>query len=570
MSETLNAVQAQLVWNRLLAIVEEQAQSIMRTAFCTIVRESGDLSAALFDTRGRMIAQAQTGTPGFIHTLAGVVGHVLERFPPGTMSSGDAFVTNDPWLNCGHLHDVAVIHPIFIGSKLIGFAASAAHVVDIGGRGLGPDARQIYEEGIRLPPVRLARRGELDTTLLHVIRANVRVPAQVEGDILSLLASNEVSSRRLVATLAEFGLATLEAPAEHIIGRSRAAMLASIRRLPAGPRDYAMRIDGYERPLDLVARMTAGESGLDVDFAGTSPASDFGINVVLKYTQAYAWFAIKSAIAPDVPTNAGSLEPIRIAAPAGSVLNALDPAPVSARHIVGHMLPDVMFGCLDQLLPGGCQAESGASLWGPQFRNGTDVPAGADGKGERFETITIHSGGVGGRPGRDGLSATAFPTNLRTVPVEIIEATAPLLVWHREYRADSAGAGEFRGGYAQSVEIGHRRDEAFFVSAMFDRVQHPARGRNGGGDGSSGRVGLASGGALKPKGVQAVPAGDRVRLDLPGGAGLGDPRRRDPERVATELRRGLITAPVARDIYGLDADRIERCIGEQWPRPRAR
>jgi N-methylhydantoinase B len=323
-----------------------------------------------------------------------------------------------------------------------------------------------------------------------------------------------------------------------------------------------MRIDGYDRPLDLSAAMTVSDTGLDVDFAGTSPASAFGINVVLTYTQAYAWFAIKSALAPDVPTNAGSLSPIRIVAPENSVLNALRPAPVSARHIVGHMLPDVMFGCLDQFMPGGCQAESGAALWGPQFRGGAGIVAGEGAAaGARFETITVHSGGAGGRPGKDGLSATAFPTNLRTVPVEIIEATSPLVVWRRELRPDSAGAGEFRGGYGQSVEIGHVANASFLVSAMFDRVEHAARGRKGGKDGAPGRVSLASGTALKPKGVQPVPAGDRLRLDLPGGAGLGDPAKRDRARVAEEMRRGLITPDAAREAYGLAGDALEKPRG---------
>jgi len=555
MNQVLDPIRAQLAWNRLLAVVEEQAQAIMRTAFCTIVRESGDLSAGIFDLRGRMIAQAQTGTPGFIHTLAGVVGHVLERFPLTDMEPGDSFVTNDPWLNCGHLHDVSVILPVFHRGHAIGFVASAAHVVDIGGRGLGPDARQIYEEGLAIPPVRLTRRGVADETLLALIRANVREPGQVEGDIASLAASNERAAARVAESLDEFGLSSLDALADRIVAVSRQAMLDSIRRLPAGTQRYAMRIDGYDRPLDLVAAMTAGDDGLAVDFAGTSPASAFGINVVLKYTQAYAWFAIKGALAPDVPTNAGSLAPVRISAPEGSVLNALRPAPVSARHIVGHMLPDVMFGCLDRFLPGGCQAESGAALWGPQFRGGDGV---AGSQGPRFETITVHSGGAGGRPGRDGLSATAFPTNLRTVPVEIIEAGAPLVVWRRELRPDSAGAGEFRGGYGQSVEIGHARGAAFLVSAMFDRVEHPARGRNGGCDGAPGRVSLASGSPLKPKGVQTVPVGDRLRLDLPGGAGLGEPRRRDRARVAAEVRRGLVSPAVARDTYGLADDRLEQ------------
>ena len=551
---SLDAIQRQLLWDRLLAIIEEQAQAIMRTAFCTIVRESGDLSAGIFDTQGRMIAQAQTGTPGFIHTLAGVVAHVIARHPLADASPGDSWITNDPWLNCGHLHDFSVIRPVFLGTRPVALIACAAHVVDVGGRGLGPDARQIYEEGLRIPPLRWTYHETVDPALLELIRINVREAGQVEGDLLSLTAANRAAEARLLRTLDEYGLDSLDEIAAHIIETSRNAMRDSIARLPDAQHSYRMRIDGYDSPLDLCARMQARSGGIDVDFTGTSPATSFGINVPMNYSTSYAWFGIKCILAPDVPTNAGSLEPVRFTAPAGCVLNALHPAPVSARHIVGHMLPDLMIGCLDSFLPAGCQAESGAALWGPQFRSAPAQPG--EDPGPSFETITVHSGGSGGRPGKDGLSATAFPTNLRTVPVEVIEANSPLVIWKRELRPDSAGAGQFRGGYGQSLEIGHRHDAPFLVSAMFDRVDNPAKGRRGGSDGTPGRVSLDSGEALRSKGVQLVPRGRRLRLDLPGGAGLGNPRERVPAVVRAEVSAGLLSPGEAQAHYHLDPDEI--------------
>jgi len=545
MNQTLSPIRLQVLWHRLLAIVEEQAQTIMRAAFCTIVRESGDLSVVLYDRRGRMLAQAQTGTPGFISTMADFAGHVLAEVPASAMAPGDAYVTNDPWLACGHLNDVAVLSPLFLDDRLVGFVASAAHVVDIGGRGLGPDAGQIYEEGLAIPIVPLFRGGQLNETLVSILRLNVREPAQVEGDILALAASNESGARAVAAIMREYGLADLEAVSHYIVETSRQGMLAEIGRLAPGTYDFSMTIDGYDAPVELAARMAIDARGIHVDFAGTSPVTTHGINVPLNYSRAYAWFGIKCVVAPEVPVNAGSLAPVDFEAPENCIINACRPWPVAARHVVGHMLPDLMIGCLNQAVPGGCQAESGAALWGPQFRGGPEVRAmtglGPDATPRRFTALTVHSGGCGGRPGKDGLSATAFPTNLHTVPVEVIETGVPLIVWRREYRPDSAGAGEFRGGFGQIVEIGATDGAPFIVSAMFDRVDHPARGRNGGGDGAPGVVRLASGRKLRAKGQQIVPPGDRLRLETPGGGGLGDPRRRDPAKIAADIESGLIT-----------------------------
>jgi N-methylhydantoinase B len=545
MTRTLSPIRLQVLWRRLLAIVEEQAQTIMRSAFCTIVRESGDLSVVLYDRRGRMVAQAQTGTPGFINTMADFAGHVMEAVPPTAMAPGDAYVTNDPWLACGHLNDVAVLSPLFVDGTLVGFIGSAAHVVDIGGRGLGPDASQIFEEGLAIPILPLYQGGRLNETLVSILRLNVREPAQVEGDILALAASNEAGARAVATIMGEYGLADLEAVSQYIIDSSRQGMVAEIGKLSPGTYAFAMTIDGYDAPVRLAASMTIGAREIRVDFAGTSSVTTRGINVPLNYSQAYTWFGIKCVVAPEVPVNAGSIEPIKITAPDNCIVHARRPWPVAARHVVGHMLPDVVIGCLSQAVPGGCQAESGAALWGPQFRGGPEVRAmlglGPDRGAPTFTALTVHSGGCGGRPGKDGLSATAFPTNLRTVPVEVIETGVPLVVWRREYRPDSAGAGQFRGGFGQVVEIGAVDDGPFIVNAMFDRVDHPARGRDGGADGAPGVVRLASGRKLRAKGQQIVPPGDRLRLETPGGGGLGDPRRRDPAKIAADLESGLIS-----------------------------
>ncbi len=555
MSDALEQIHLQIMWNRLLSVVEEQAQTLIRTAFSTSVREAGDLSAGVFDLEGRMLAQAVTGTPGHVNAMAASVGFFLQRFAVEDMAEGDVYVTNDPWQGTGHLHDFTVVTPTFRNGRPVALFASTSHVVDVGGLGFGPDARQVYEEGVRVPILPLATRGVMNETLLALVRANVREPDQVEGDLYSLAACNETGCRRLLDMMAEFDLDDIGPLAAAIISASEKAMLEEIRALPFGVYRNAMRIDGYESPIDLVAEMTIGESGIDVDFAGTSPISARGINVPLTYTQAYASFGVRCVIGSAVPNNAGSLAPVRVTAPAGSILNAPDPCAVATRHVVGQMLPDVVLGCLHQAVPERVPAEGTSCLWIATLLGGHGV-AGTDDKDETenpgapFTISMFHTGGTGARPGKDGLDATAFPSGVRSTPVEINETIAPIVVWRKEYRADSGGPGRLRGGVGQVMEIGHIEGAPFAISAMFDRVQHAPRGRNGGADGTTGRLRLKSGTALRGKGRQRVPGGDRLILEMPGGGGLGDPATREAPRVARDLRDGLISEQAAAAHYG--------------------
>src|SRR5215472_7366644 len=346
----LSQIHAQIMWSRLVAVVEEQAQTLVRTAFSTSVREAGDLSAGVFDAKGRMLAQAVTGTPGHVNSMANAVKNFLAVYPLETMAPGDHYITNDPWLTCGHLHDFTVVSPTFLDGKPVGLFAATVHVVDIGGLGMGPDGRQVFEEGLAVPIMPLARGGEMNKDLLAIVRANVREPLQVEGDIYALAACNDEGSRRLVEMMREFELFHLETLSEDIVENSRQAMLDAIRCLPEGSYRNELVIDGYNRPIRLAACMRVGADGIHVDFTGTSPASSHGINVVLNYTLAYTAFGVKCLIAPEVPNNAGSLAPITVSAPEGCLLNVPRPFPVAARHTVGHMLPDLVFGCLEQCL----------------------------------------------------------------------------------------------------------------------------------------------------------------------------------------------------------------------------
>jgi len=547
-------IHQQIMWDRLIAVVEEQAQTLIRIGFSTSTREAGDVSAGVFDTAGRMLAQAITGTPGHVNSMARAVVHFLAAFPAPTMRPGDIFITNDPWKGTGHLHDFTMVTPVFRGHRLVALFASTCHVIDIGGRGMGPDARQVFEEGLYVPIMRFASASGVNETLIEIVKANVREPVQVIGDIYSLAGCNDVGSRQLLAMMTEFGIDSLDRLGEHILERSRSATLEAIRKLPKGTFRNTMRVDGYDKPLDLVATMTIGDDGIDLDFSGTSPPSSFGINVPFCYTEAYASFGVKCIIAPKVPNNEGSLALLRMHAPENCILNALHPFPVATRHVVGQMLPDLVIGCLNQALEDQVPAEGTSCLWN-LFAFGGSSQIDADSaemmKARVFNVMSFHSGGTGARPGKDGLSATAFPSGVRNVPVEVTEAMSPLLIRRKEYRIDSGGAGRYRGGLGQVMEVVTLDDAAFAISANYDRVVYPARGRNGGKDGKPGVLSLGSGAKLKSKGQQTVPKTEAVIIEMPGGGGLGDPFERDPLKVAEDVDLGLVSREAAERDYGV-------------------
>ena len=555
-TKVLDQIGMQIQWNRLLSVVEEQAQTLIRTAFSTSAREAGDISAGVYDPSGRMLAQAVTGTPGHVNAMAASVRHFLAKYPLKTMSEGDVFLTNDPWLGTGHLNDFTVVTPTWRNGQIVALFACTTHVADIGGRGFGADGRQVYEEGINIPIMRLSEGGQMSRTVLDIIAANNRNPVEVEGDLYSLVACNEVGSRRLVAMMDEFGMASIEPLAEHIIRASRKGMADEIAKLPKGVYKNSMRIDGYEKPIDIVATMTITEDTIEVDFSGTSSVSGYGINVPMTYTEAYASFGVRCAVGNRVPNNSGSLDAVRITAPSGCILNAPHPAAVTARHVTGQMLPDVVLGCLHQIAPERSPAEGTSCLWNPVLMGGHGVVDGDYGQARSFAMNVFHTGGAGARPEKDGLDATAFPSGVRNTPVEINETIAPLVVWKKEYRPDSGGVGRYRGGVGQIMEIEHAQGAPFAISSMFDRVIHPPRGRDGGGPGAVGTIGLQSGQALKGKGRQTIPSGERLVLQMPGGGGLGEASSRDLAAISRDVANGFVSVQAAKDLYKvvIDAD----------------
>ena len=556
----LSHVAYQVMWNRLISVVEEQAQALIRTAFSTSVREAGDLSAGVYNSQGEMLAQAVTGTPGHVNAMADAVGHFIRRIGKPAMHEGDVYITNDPWEGTGHKHDITIVTPSFHAGQLIGFFACTAHVTDIGGRGFGADANDVHEEGLYIPIMKFADRGEVNQTLLAIIRGNVREPDQLVGDIYALATCNEIGHRRLMDMIAEFELTDLSEISEFILTNSHRATLERINALKHGSAKGHMRIDGYASPIDLHVEVTIEKDCISCDWAGTSGVDKKGINVPLVYTKAYACYALKCAIAPEIPNNAASLAPFKITAPPDSIVNARPPAPVALRHIIGHMVPDTVYDALDKLLPGVVPAEGAGSLCNFQVslrpRSDTKAPDDA----VRAEVLTFNSGGSGARPTLDGMNATAFPSGVMTMPVEATEHVGPVIVWRKELRPDSGGARTYRGGLGQFMEVGARAGHEFDFQAMLDRVDHPARGRRGGQQGAPTTIARDDGEPMQGKGKQIVPHGLRVCMAFPGGAGYGDPSNRTTGKVIRDLALGYITQDAAAELYGLDQDSIARTL----------
>lgn len=532
----LDEIRMQVMWNRLISVVEEQAMTLLRTAFSTSVREAGDLSAGVYNARGEMLAQAVTGTPGHVNTMAEAVLHFIAEIACEEMYPGDTYVTNDPWKGTGHLHDITMVSPSFKGDELIGFFACTAHVVDVGGRGFGADGKSVYEEGIQIPIMKFAERGAVNRDLLKILRLNVREPNQVIGDFFSLAACNDVGHRRLIEMLDEIGLPNLDSLGAFILSRTRKAIMERIAALPKGSWKNELLTDGYDTPINLAAKVTIGDASVDVDFTGTDPMSRWGINVPLIYTKAYACYAMKCVVAPDIPNNSASLAVFNVSSPV-NILNAERPAPVSVRHVIGHMVPDLVLGALAKALPGEILAEGAAALW--NIHISARPVTGREGR--RAEVLMFNSGGMGARPDLDGLSATAFPSGVHTMPIEATEHTGPIVVWRKELRPDSGGAGKYRGGLGQIIEIAPAEGHEFDFSAMFDRMGTPPMGRDGGGAGAAGSAKLDDGTVLRPKGWQHVPEGRKLVLHLPGGGGFGAPSERSTEAHAEDLLKGYVT-----------------------------
>lgn len=541
---TLDPIQLEVLWNRLLSVANEQQTTLVRTAFSTIVRESLDLACGVFDTRGQMIAQSLTGTPGHINPMATGAIHFLETYPPETLAPGDVLVTNDPWQTAGQINDFTVLTPVFRGSRIVAYFANCCHAPDIGGRILSAEASEVYEEGLRVPITKLFDRGEPNRELFKILRANVRTPDETVGDLYAQTSSNAVGARSLLQMMDEFGLDTVDPLADEIIHRSETALRDALEQVPNGRYQHQVMSDGFEEPLRLEVTVTVEDRDIFIDFAGSSPQSRRGINVVLNYTQGYASFAVKAAISPEVPHNEGSFRPVHISAPEGSILNCQEPAAVASRHLIGHFLPGLIFGALSQAIPDRVLAGGADPAWMSVWR--AKWPE--TGKSANFTLFQL--GGTGARPSKDGLNTTGFPSGVAGVPAEVIETQAPIVQLRRSLRVDSGGAGKYRGGLGQATAFAHRGDEPWSVSAMVDRTRFAGHGLLGGQGGATGELEV-DGQPAEPKTVLWMEPDATVSLSLPGGGGYGDPLERDPERVLGDVVHGYVSIDAARDDYGV-------------------
>ncbi len=546
-TSVLDYVAKNVLWNRLISVCEEQANALMRAAFGAIVREAGDLSAGVFNAEGEMLAQAITGTPGHVNTMAASVNAMLNVVPASTLLPGDVLVTNDPWLGAGHVFDFVVVTPVFNNETIVAYLASTSHVVDVGGLGWSAEGRSVFEEGVTIPVMHLRKQGVINEDLLRIVTTNSRVPHEARGDILSLLSCNDTGAKRLVDLMHEYALCDLQELSEFIFERSAQGTKAALLLAPNGVYHSELLLDGYDSPIKLCARMTISDEHIDVDLSGSSPAINRGINCPLNYTAAYAAFGIRALLTPQVPNNQASLHAIRVTAPAGLVVSAERPAAVSARHVIGQALPDLMFGCLEQALPGRVMAESAGALWTLSLSGSGEQP---------FTSLNVVLGGMGARPSADGLSTTAFPSGVGAVPVESAEVAAPLIYHSKEFIADSGGAGRFRGGLSQRLEVGSRTGAELTLSAAaFERLNEGPAGRHGGHRGAAGKVFLSNGTDINHKGIHSIPAGETLILQTPGGGGFGDPIQRDRLKVELDLAHGLVSAEAATHIYHLDDDK---------------
>jgi N-methylhydantoinase B len=549
----LNVLRLEVLWNRLLAVVDEQQVTLMRTAFSTVVRESQDLACGVFDSRGNMVAQSLTGTPGHINAMATGVRHFLKAVPPASLVPGDVLITNHPWLTAGQINDMTVLTPVFHRDRVIGYFASCCHSPDIGGRVYGASATEVYEEGLRIPIMHLFRAGQPNADLVALIRANVRVPDETIGDLYAQAACNDVGARDLVRFLAEFGLDEMDTLADAIIERSEKAMRDAIAALPDGAYTNENWADGFDgEPVHIVVTVTIAGDQVTIDFTGSSDQMANGLNVVLNYTHAYASFAMKAAVNPEVPHNEGAFRPVRVTAPEGSIFNCREPAAVAARHLLGHMIPATVFGALVQAMPGRLMAGGADASWLTVWR-GT-WPA-----SDRLFTFTLfQSGGAGARAGKDGLQTNGFPSGVAGVPAEIFESRTPLVMHRKQLVTDSGGAGRYRGGMTQAAEVSYRGHGHWGVSTLIERTRFPGAGLAGGRPGSLGSFRLDSGEQPPAKRLVPLPLGARVNLVLPGGGGYGDPRLRSREAVLRDVVDGYVSIEAAAREYGV---RI-RYVGE--------
>ncbi len=506
-------IEVEVLWRRLIGVVDEAAATLIRTSFSTLVRESNDFSCVITDDRGESLVQSSASIASFIGTLPITVRHFLRVFPPEDLEPGDILITNDIWHGTGHLPDVNIAKPVFYRGRLIGFSASTAHLPDIGGKIRSPDAREVYEEGLQIPIMKMVRGGVVDETLVSLIRCNVRVPDLVMGDIYAQIAANDFAEGRLVELLEEYGLTDLRGLTGEIQGRSEKVMRGALNNIPDGVYESEVETDGIEIPVVIRTRIEKEGESLLIDYEGSSPQVAVAINVAYNYTYAYSVYPVKCALCPEVPNNEGCFRPIAVRAPEGSILNPMRPAAGGGRMLVGHYLTAAIFTALAPIIPGRVAAPSGSPMWCVNY-------SGLDKHGNHTAGLFFHNGGTGATGREDGHSCLSFPSNVSHTPVEILERISPFTFLEKNIVSGSGGAGLRSGGCGQRVLMRNDSAGSVAVSFMAERTKKPAPGLFGGDSGARGRVSI-NGNEIDPKKSTVLAPGDILELLTPGGGGYG-------------------------------------------------
>jgi 5-oxoprolinase (ATP-hydrolysing)/N-methylhydantoinase A len=534
-----DAISLEIMWSRLINISEECWVTIWRTAFSTIIGEAQDFGCELLDARARSIAHSPRSMPVFNLTLPRAVEALFKAFPPETLANGDVLITNDPWICAGHLFDLAVVTPVYRRGTLVGLVGSIAHLSDIGGTKWSGQAREIYEEGLQLPPLKLYEAGRLNANLTAVIRANVRNPQMVWGDVLAQVGSNQVGARRLVEFMDEYGMASLEPLADEVQRRTEAAMRAAIRALPDGMYRSEVQLHSLGEAITLPCAVIVDGDELTVDWAGAPPQRPMGgLNCTYSYAAAHTVYALKSILTPDVPSNAGCFRPLHVRAPEGSILNCSYPAAVNQRTMTGWFCGPAVFRALAQVLPARVQAFTGLPVSASAY--------GRDAQGRFFNDHIMGGGGQGGSAHGDGSPTLMYPTSAGNVPVEMFEQRTPLLVERKELIAGSGGSGAHRGGLGQRIRFRKLYDDGLPV--LMQILPHGQAtaidGLQGGGAGQG--VGLHVEGAQisEQSGISQLITlrgiDDVITVETAGGSGFGDPRARSAAETERDLQDGYV------------------------------
>ncbi|WP_422014867.1 hydantoinase B/oxoprolinase family protein [Reyranella sp.] len=543
MSRTFDAIELELLWRRLISLVDEAAAAMVRTSFSTLVRESYDFSCVVTDASGQSLVQASESIPSFIGTLPETVKHFLRHFPEDQLAPGDVLITNDIWLGTGHLPDVTLAKPIFRNGKLIAFSATTAHVPDIGGKIRSPEPREVFEEGLQIPPMKMMAAGKTDETLVALIRKNVRTPDQTMGDLYAQIVALDLMEDRLLVLMENYGLPDLTDLAREIQGRCEAAMRAAIRELPDGTYRSELKTDGImDRPITIKMALTIRGDEILIDFAGTDAQVDRAINCAMCYTNAMCMYGVKVCTNSNLPNNEGAWRAITLTAPPGCIVNPQFPAPGGSRMLIGHYIPMLVFGCLGQIVPERVMAACGSPMWG---MNQSGVRDG----GKPYANMFFYNGGMGGNTQGDGVTCLSWPSNVSSTSIEISEHIAPLRFHHKKLRPDSGGAGRHRGGLGQEILIESRSETPIAVSFLAERTIFAAFGIEGGKDGAPGELRI-NGEKTDPKKQYVLNEGDTVSLGTPGGGGHGDPKLRSAAALAADVAAGYVTA--ASDYQGDD------------------